>query len=190
MSRRAEPPSAVLLAAQLNVMRLRAEVNKMRIFIFAVAIGLVPVCGWAEGSLFKVTFVRDNKPVALTENLQQISSTEILSTLEATGHDSSSYAASKEVWQKLASGSYLILSFSAPTEVVGFWKRTVLATEVLIPVSQDDHYLVRNAGSGEYWAFTKMIPERRVKLICRKEFLVEKNKSFCELMLNSGKKDA
>ena len=110
-----------------------------------------------------VEFYRDNISVQLTRPLQQSASEEILQTFKATSYDSTSYAGSAEEWKKLATGSYFILHFSIPNEVIGNWDRKLKITEILIPVSQDHHYLARNAKTGKYWAFTKMIPEQRAK---------------------------
>ena len=140
----------------------------------------------AQASDSQVLFFRDDSPVEIAKALQAEISAGILETLRATAFESTSYVDAEHQWQRLARGSYLLLQYAHPRKITAYRTRKVLATEVLIPVSQDDHYLVRNAVSETYWAFTKMWSIERAKLICRPELLIEQNKSFCAFMARVG----
>ena len=134
----------------------------------------------------QILFFREDRPVDISNTLQAEIIAASLETLRATALESTPYAGSQEQWQRLATGSYLLLQYAQPRKITAYRTREILATEVLIPVSQDDHYLVRNTASGTYWAFTKMGPPERAKLICRPELLIWQNKSFCALMAGAG----
>lgn len=158
------------------------EISKsMRLLSSLLFLCLFADLVFAETMAPNVKFVREGQVQELRAELQQEAIEDILSTLKATGYDSSKYAGNKNEWDKLASGSYFILSFPAPKQI-SIGEDSVTVDEILLPVSQDNHYLVRNTRLGAYRAFTKMHPLQRAKLVCRKEFLIEKNRSFCNYM--------
>jgi hypothetical protein len=150
--------------------------------IFYIAFIAFPAFVLADSPASTVTFVRENKVVTIPQEIRLDIIAEMLATLKATAYESTSYAGSEKQWNMLAK-SYLLLVYNRPTKVtVHGYKKEVVADEILIPISSDNHYLVRNTHTKEYWAFTKMIPEARAKLICRKEFLVESNRNFCKFL--------
>lgn len=129
--------------------------------------------------------LRDGRPVEISNTLQQALIAEMLGTLQATGHESTASAGSEDQWRRqAATGSYLLLQYADARRVMAFGDREYVATEIQIPMA--GHYLVRNAASGTYWAFTKFRPVERAKLLCRPELLVEENKQFCEDMARVG----
>ena len=160
--------------------------------LFLVLVQLLPNFALAEeqtkSDLTEVFFVRGGLKADVPESISKEIETAILESVKATGFDSTSSTGSYENWKKLAIGSYLILRYPRAKKIVVNHDRQVLANEVLVPVSRDSHYLVRNLLSGEYWAFTKMMPDRRAKLVCRPEFLVKENEGFCEFWKKFGNK--
>ena len=137
-----------------------------------------------------VLFYRNGEPIVLASRDQAAIHAKILDTVRATSLGSTSYAGSEDKWNELAQNSFLLLIYDQPNVVTAHWDRQIPAMEILIPLSNDSHYLLRNSNSGEYWAFTKFIPKVRADLICHHLLLVEENKGFCNFMEQRGDEDA
>ncbi len=127
-----------------------------------------------------ILFYRNGEQVELSAESQARIHAKILDTVRATGVDSTAYAGSVEKWNELAQRSHLLVTYDESRSVFAY-QRQVSATGIVIPLSDDSHYLLRNSKSGEYWAFTKFLPDVRAELVCDPLVLVDENRKFCEL---------
>ena len=160
-----------------------------RVFLAVLTLFGFAIVGDAGDSLgWQLEFVRDSQKQMLSTAQAETYKADILATLKATGTESSGNAGSKKKWDAWTNGTYFLLSFGEPTEVIGLGTKTIKATDVLIPISHEGHYLVRHRRGRftQYWAFTKYMPEPRAQLLCRPELDLAEYEPYCEFLERKG----
>lgn len=82
------------------------------------------------------------------------------------------------------------MELDSPTSITVAARKDVVATELLIPLSHDDYYLIRNRHTRQSWAFSKFAPTTHARVVCHAAVLNQKNRAFCEYMMKSALAEA
>lgn len=122
-----------------------------------------------------------SKGAALARPVAREITAAAIASLSDTSADVTKKIASEAGWKHALSQKYLLITFPGVRELqvlVGVSR--VPATELLVPLSPSGSYLVRNALTGEYWAFNKFGARTRAQLLCRPELRIADLEQFCE----------
>jgi len=136
---------------------------------------------------WRLHFLRDGKFDFLRHEVSQHIIEDVFATLKQTSVDSTKHVVDiPDLWKEYLRETALLVELDTPLRVIILKTKNFLATDIVIPISRDEHYLLKNRHSGEYKAVTKFSSTDRFKLICRAELMIEINQGNCEVLLEQN----